>query len=448
MKMRTPYALLALALTLVLVAPANAGTVYVALAYNGAIGGTNFETVLQVTNPSAQAKTFTVKFLAENTDGSDRPEGETLTPVSVPAGTTRIIKGVAPAGATGMLEVTGANELVFRSILRPTDLAAVGGELPVINFDKVAGAQTDIHLQGLRRSTNVVSGYGVVNLDPKAINCAVDIENAGGGPLTNTVTITVNPLAVLFWEDVLPLVGNQAGNNIQIKTRCSGRAYAFGTIVNTRLGDVSAISPSTSLDSFLTPPGVKLPCPAGSVCFERAGLFHTPTGSNPVFRAKIPLQNGTDYRIVRVSLKVRHGGWFGPLNSGIHNFFWIFDTDWQGTYGYMNARGPSKNVVTMLTKAGIGGGTSRPSKPFGLSPGSTYLIDYVYNTKTGNIKGTVSTSGGQVLVDLSDVTRVNRVGNSGTLDLWVGNPDERSHGFFEVPGLNWNFSDLRVEVAQ
>ena len=47
----------------------------------------------------------------------------------------------------------------------------------------------------------------------------------------------------------------------------------------------------------------------------------------------------------------------------------------------------------------------------------------------------------------SDVTRASAIGRSGQLTVWVGNPDERSHGAFEVPSLGWDYSNLRIEIS-
>ena len=44
--------------------------------------------------------------------------------------------------------------------------------------------------------------------------------------------------------------------------------------------------------------------------------------------------------MAKVTMQVRHGGWFSSLPDGIHNLFWLFNTTWKSTLGYVNVRGP------------------------------------------------------------------------------------------------------------
>ncbi len=426
--------------------PASAGTVYVSLAMDGVIRGVEYTTVLTVTNPTAEGKSFTIKFLPSDSDGTDRPEGEELPETIIPANSTRVLTDLVPAGQSGMLEITGSTSLVIRASLK-RKTGGPGGEIPVIDSDNVFNAQETIYLQGLHRDTRRSSALGVVNLGSEIANCAVDLTTAQGGRLTNQIVLALKPLSQLYFRDALNTVGNQSGANIQTTVRCSQRAYAFANIIDPQ-GTIASIDPSASLNSNLIPPGVQLACPDGSVCLEKPGLFHTATGANTTFKADIPLDPSVNWSAVKVSLTFRHGGWFGPLESGIHNFFWIFHNDWQDTYGYMNARGGNRNVVTMLTNAGLPRGqTSRPDRKFGLSPGATYKVDYTYDTRSGTVTGIVTTLGGTEVVRLTDITRVNSIPTNGKLTIWVGNPDGRVHGASEVPSLNWDYSDLRVEVV-
>ncbi|MEM9408495.1 MAG: hypothetical protein AAGA81_20855, partial [Acidobacteriota bacterium] len=91
MNMRRLAALLAMVLFALAAAPATAGTVYVTLAMNATIGGEAYETVLTVTNPSEEDKSFTTNFILGGTDGADREEGEEYPETTIPAGSTRIL---------------------------------------------------------------------------------------------------------------------------------------------------------------------------------------------------------------------------------------------------------------------------------------------------------------------------------------------------------------------
>lgn len=448
MNMRRLAVLLAMALFALASTPASAGTVYVTLAMNASIGGEPYETVLTVTNPSTENKSFTTNFIPAATDGADREKGVEFPETTIPAGSTRILRDLIPEGSTGMLEITGDPELTVRATLVRDRGNAPGAEVPVVTSDNVVPALTDVYLQGIRKDGARTTGLGIANISSEQINCRIDAETAAGGVLTNARPVAIPPLSMLHTPDFLAWINNQSGSDVTAVVRCSGESYPFAQVLNHDTGAVAAIDPATTLDSRLIPPGVQLPCPPGAVCFERQGLFHEPSGANPAFKAQIPLESGVTYRTIRVQLTFRHGGWFGPMQDGIHNFFWIFDSDWGGTYGYMNARGPNRNIVTMLTKAGLGGtATSRPKVNFGLSPGSTYVIDYVYDLNSGNIIGTVSTPNGTEVARLFDVTRASAIGRSGALTLWVGNPDERHHGAFEVPSLGWDYSNLRIEIS-
>ena len=111
-------------------------------------------------------------------------------------------------------------------------------------------------------------------------------------------------------------------------------------------------------------------CPArpGAVCFERQGIFHEPTGAPtlPIQAPRFRWKSGVTYRSLRVQLTFRHGRMV--RSAGEWHPQLLLDLrlrDWAGTYGYMNARGPNRNVVTMLTKGWSewNSDTSRPKVP-------------------------------------------------------------------------------------
>src|SRR6187549_249059 len=103
-------ALTAFALTVAAAVPALAGDVLIPLAANQqTTGNLTYSTKVWVSNPTASSLAFTTRFYPAGTDGTKAAPASSA--VVVAPGTTVVLTGVAPAGSSGMLSLTGAPQL-------------------------------------------------------------------------------------------------------------------------------------------------------------------------------------------------------------------------------------------------------------------------------------------------------------------------------------------------
>jgi hypothetical protein len=126
-------------LSLLVAAPISAGTVYVALSSDAVVNGTPYETEIKVTNPAAEEKSFTAFFIRSDWDSLERPEAQELPVQRVPAGATRVYRGLNFGAPHGMLELTSSADLHFAARLVPKvdGGETVGINLPVVSSDNV-----------------------------------------------------------------------------------------------------------------------------------------------------------------------------------------------------------------------------------------------------------------------------------------------------------------------
>src|SRR5947209_17391849 len=101
----------------------SAGEVFVPYASNRTIGGTTYRTKVWVTNTGGAARRFSALFIEGGTDGSKLPDPDPTTGISVAAGATVVLTNLAPAGKLGMLEISGAPQLVTTARIEALDPA-------------------------------------------------------------------------------------------------------------------------------------------------------------------------------------------------------------------------------------------------------------------------------------------------------------------------------------
>jgi hypothetical protein len=441
--------LLSAILLLAAAASVQAGTVYVAPASNFTLNNVEFTTELQITNPTASNQSFTIHFIPSFTDGADRPENFEPTKVTIAARKTVVFRdGVVPAGQDGMLEIS-SDELVISARLVPSkgSSTGLGAPLPVVTSNTQRGSGNTQFLQGVSRTGNKFTSFGIVNTSTAVSQCTVDITSFGGGKLIPTAELSIQPLSHSYWRDVFGAVSLESVSDARIQVNCTRDSYPYALLMNTSSLAATAFLPveGAGLSNF-TPPGVATACPAGATCFDAPGLFHTPTFGNTTYRQTVNVPAGT-YRQVKVTVDVRNGGWFSSLPDGIHNIFWLFNGDWRSTLGYINVRGPGKNVMTALTHAGMSS-PDRPKAGLSMTPGQTYTLEWVYNASGRQISTILRSASGDVASSINQGAGRNVIASDGTFDLWVGNPDHRNEGYLEIPSIGWNYSNLHIEFIK
>ncbi|HVS15664.1 MAG TPA: hypothetical protein VMV46_17205 [Thermoanaerobaculia bacterium] len=430
-----------------LASPATAGTVYVALASDMVLDGIRYETVLTVSNPSDQPRSFTTLFIEVFQDGTARDDGAgAAVAQTVPAGQTMMFTALSGGVPRGFLEITADPALVFSARLVPSvdGVKGVGGRVPVISSDNLIDGGERFYLQGLRRDSARDTTLGLINLSQNPNQCTVDLVGADGGARIQTAVLSLPPLAAGQWDDVLGLVGLGSESEVRAEIQCGGPAYAYGLVLDAVSGAVSSIDISQTGASLLAAPGQQVPCPEGAACFEYPGLVFTPTRGNEIRTLKMVLEEGSVYSAIKLRMTVDLTAWYPGDPGGIHNFFWLYRNLWAGnTFGYVNARGPNKNKISNLTNVNLPKGVTKTTRIDGaLAPNQTYIIDYTYDTRSGRIDTLFLDQTGGVVASLKDSTSANAIRQEG--EGFFIQLSLEGH-FSEVPSYGWNYRDLRVD---
>jgi hypothetical protein len=431
---------------------AEAGSVYVPLAKDVTIEGVRYQTRVWVSNKGDVARNFTSYFIATDTNGVTRtPGSETSSPVAVQAFSTLQLTGIAPANGVGMLELSGAPQLLVQAKLVPlvNGVEQIGTAVPVVSSENLIPAGLQVHLQNLERTTSRQTDFVLVNLAKEATSCAVSPFRGDGSAIGNAAVVTLPPLSHKQFGDVLASLGETAATGARIVVSCNRDYYAYALTFDRTSGEATVQGPSEDLDSSLLRPGegggVTPGCsPSAALCQQENGDFHAPTTSNRVRRIIYSPEAGS-YRSMRVRMKVFHGGWKEP-SAGLHNVFWVARDRNFNMFGYPNFKGPGAN--TLFFRHGVGIVAPQKPKvevPFAAQPGATYTFDYLYNPAGGTLDLKVFNSAGSLVAQLGDRPNVNRLtfANGEKLVLDFGftgnNPNEPST-------IGWRYSDLIVEL--
>ena len=430
-------------------APAWGGTVYIPMEQRAGIDGQTFQTAIWISNSGAKARRFSTFEIGLEADGTDRPEDwlENLVYTGVGPTSTRVLT-IGDSQPNGLLEVSGAPQLVYKARITDADGAGgIGAEVPVISSDNALAAGDTGSLQNWAKTPARTTHFTVVNLGREQSECVVEVFNPQGGQIGATATVIMDPLSMRRFPDVLGILGEGDISEVYAKTTCDQRFYVFSLTFNSVNGEVISSFPSQGTDSNFQPPGVEPPpppCPAGGLCFVQDGLFHQPTAGNLVRRLEFPMTPGQVFSKISITLDVFHGGWFGPKQDGIHNFFWLARNRYRSnTFGYFNARGPGRDIVSNLTNVDLPAGvTSRPSVSVALIPGTQYRVEYTYDTGTFQVIATLRDESGAIVAQVVDIPTTNQIRTEGEgfiMDFGLTNVENDS------PTIGWRYSNLNLQ---
>ncbi len=440
--MSKPLSLLLLGVLLLSAVPLSAGTVYVALASDQEIGGINYESILTVSNPSDQGGTFTTYFIPSFADGTERPDDLELEEIFMPPGSTRVFFGLTDGADRGMLEITASDFLVFAAKLVPAGPPRPGAIIPIASSSNLTRANSRFHLQNWERSDSVQTSFHLVNLATGTNICTITVFAADGTPLVSPTVLTLAGLSHNGWNDALGIIGVGDAVDARADVTCDRASAAFSHRIDTSTGEVTLPPISTTGNSGLRAPGTGPVCPDGADCFTLPGVFFTPVPGNDIIDFDVPLPDGEVYKRLTVEVTFRHGGW-DRVADGLHGIFWLRRNDiWRGqTFGYVNLRGPNRNLFTSLINVGLpGGDTRRTTANVVLTPGQTYKVFYSYDTNTRLTTTTISTVDGIELASMTDRTLSNQIAVQDGFKLQVALHRE----LVEVPTHFWDYSDLLV----
>ena len=429
-------------------APAFAGTVYVPVVTTKTVGTTTYSTRLWLANPGTVTRRFTIVFLPAGTDGTQR-SGVTPQAFTMAAGGALLLTNLAPAGASGMLEITGAPQILTTARLDaadPLSTVTAGAYVPAVSSKNLVAKNGSADLLGLERSaTGRVTNLGVLNLGQQAAQCTVRAVSLTGTPLADPAVVNVAPVSLRRFDDALGILGVTAISDARLSVSCDQDFWAFAEVLGGTTPAVAVVTPTLSLDSALAPPGSGPPPPpppaGGSVVVERAGVFLIPVTGASDLDVPLPLVPGKAYRKATIDFDMTTAA-FSPVFDSIVGFLRPGATrDDRTLYFGFNIRGTRGKTFIDL---GVPVLEPAIKASFPWREQTAYHIKIVYDVQAKNMtlqasqNGQVvhNVSGGVFNLDMSDQ-------GTGVL-LKFGLPGVADFAYY--PPLGWTFANLRAEI--
>jgi hypothetical protein len=324
-RMRASIALLlAAAAPALLPTAALAGTVFVPLASQLSLGGATYSTTVLVTNPDQAARHFSTLFIPQGTDGTAQRAGAST--ITVPPSATATLTGVAPTGQSGLLEISGAQQLVVGARLEVTDAAGAMlgvAAIPAVSQDNALAAAAFMELQGLQRSAGgMITDFSLINLDGSAAQCTVAAFAPDGHGLAPPALLSLLPLSRRDFSDVLAILGAGVIADARIVATCDHTFYGFALVYQPGGAAIQYVGPSPALTGSIGPgfPGGGPGGGGGNVVFSVPGTFLNATASNSEQVYNLPAQPGVVFKRATIEWDLRIGTFPTGLFTGVMSF--------------------------------------------------------------------------------------------------------------------------------
>ncbi len=414
--------------------PAVAGEIYVPFASNRLVDGTTYQTKVWVTNTSTAARQFTVRFISQNTDGT--VGAGSGSPLNVPAGGTLLLGSVAPNGSLGMVEISGASQLVVNArinAISPTGGILSGANVPVVALGNVIKAQATAHIQALElTSRGTLSDVGIMNLSSAAAQCTVKAYRSNGSQINQTSVISLPPLAERHFENVLGVLGETSVSDARVEVTCDRQFFPYAAVYKPGGPETSFVTPSYALDGDVVPGGGG--GPAGTVVFEARGLFLNAKAGDSFKQYDIPLIDGVRYRKATIEFDLFvdkfPNGIFAGVTSMRRNDRTLF-------YGLIVRGDRSKAILDMGVDDDIVSGSSGPWKAK-----TNYHLVFDYDTQTGNLVFKTFRNGSLVETLSGPLNHPDLERNGKVMRVDFGMTGVADGAYF--PPIGWKYSNLKV----
>lgn len=435
--------LLGLLVLLMALAPAFAGTVYVPVSGNRAAGGVTYLTRLWLANPGTVSRRVTILFLLAGTDGTQRT-GVTPQGLNMPPNGTLVLTNLAPDGASGLLEITGAPQVLATARLDVLDAqraVAASAYVPAISSKNLVAKNGTADLLGLARSDGgPVTHLSLVNLGQKVAQCTVRAAFANGTPIGAAAVVTVPPVAVRRFDDVFNGFGATAIIDARLSATCDQDFSAFAEVLGTAAPSAVLVTPTVTLDSTLVPPG-SAPPPGDSVVVQKPGTFFIPITNASDFSVPIPLVAKQSYGKATIEFDMTTA-LFSPVYDSILGFVRQAGHGVSRTlYFGFNIRG-SRGKTFIDLGVPVLDPTITGSFPW--QQRTQYHIKIVYDVQARKMTLQASQNG-QVLHNLSGGIYNLDLSDQGTgLALKFGLAGIADEAFF--PPYGYAFANLRAQI--
>jgi hypothetical protein len=422
----------------------QAGTVYIPLPGVQAVGNINYEVRVAVTNPGAAQQSIKYLQIGMGTDGTKaRSEPSTQ---AIAAGKTFVFK---PNDQPGLLEITAPAGLEYSARLVGTgEAAGLGTEIPVITYETAAAANEKLFVQGLRNSTTRRTDVILINLGKKATKCSATTRRADGTVLVNALSIAFPPLSHAKYSNVF---ADMALDDARVEVSCQSEFFAYVQLHDSATGEFSVAGPTGGSDSRLFAPGEESPAATcasgtqGTTCYAYPGVVHISTKSNPVRHIYPAITPGT-YGAVHIRLEVEVNGWNLDTNTtGAHGVLYFVRNGNKEMWASIFFRPPGRKILGFRHGFFKNHGQKIAiDRPFEAEVGTTYEVDYMYDTRSDTIDL-------RILVEGVEVERIQSSPDVGSViigpkdKVWIGLSNPGLYPKPEPYSRNWVYKNLLVE---
>lgn len=440
---------LTLALALLQAAPASAGAVYVPIVNPTGTAGDLHSTEVWVNNSATTQRGFATVFLQAGTDGT----GKSGTSPEVPVPPKRTFLLANPSNTLGLLEVGASQEVGVTARLvntSPTGIQTLSA-VPVISSANRIEAKGVAHLIGLERDATRgdTTHLGIVNLGTAATTCEVKFYRVDGTQIGATVNLSFPALSLRQFDDALGSLGEQRIADARAQVSCGQPFYAYGALITQPTAQILFLVPSALTTATTGGGGGGGGGGTGnSVVFQKSGLLHTATTTNPKGYVDIPVTSLLSIKKVVIDMEFVPGPWNREKIPGNHAIIWLYNGKFRGnTVANVNAFGPNKFTIKMNQNVDLGPGqVTAQEVGLQLNQGQRYHLHYTYNAAT-NVVTTEISSGGQLLKSMT----MAGTAQGGVLSF---EPPKLNveFGHFpgqdgpEIPSYGWSYYDLKVEM--
>ena len=448
--------LAALAVAATVPASLAAAEVYVPALNPVANDGSRSDTELWILNPGAAALNATTYYLAAESDGTQRA-GVVGTVVTVGAGRSAKVTGLGQNGKSGLVAVEVGSSLLVEGRMVTTSPSGgiVIARVPVVSDATKIAAGSKAVLLGLERDPERgrLLHLGIVNAGTQTAQCQLAVFRADGVQLGTNVSVEVKPISLRHFADALGVLNAGRIEGARVEVSCNQPFYPFGASFHWPSSHYMFVTPSNAAPSGGGGSGgpSNPPPSADSVVFERLGLVHEATVSNPKGIVAVTVPRLLSLKRLVLTMEFVPGPWNREKVPGNHAIVWLHRGKFRSnTVANVNAFGPNKYTVKANQNVDLAAGSNTVAEgSLTFVEGQRYHLRYVYDAESQRITATVS-SGGQVLKTIGMAGTA--VGGRLTVPS-TGMVAEFGHYFGqdpespEVASPRWKYYDLRIEMT-
>lgn len=415
------------------VAPAFAGSVYVPFASNRSIDGTTYQTKVWVTNTGTAARRFDVRFIGQNVDGTQG--ADITTQLNLPGGGTLLLGSVAPSGSLGMVEVSGAPQLVVNARI---DAIGPGGAIlsttnvPAIGAGNVIKGGSTAHIQGLELTNRgTLSDLGIINLSNAAAQCTIKAWRPNGAQISQTSVVALQPLSVRHFENVLNVLGEQSVSDTRVEVSCDKQFFPYSVVFKPGGPETAFVTSSFALDTNLVSGVGNAP---GTVVFEVPGVYLDAKPGDSFKQFDIPVVEGVRYKRATVEFDVYVNKFPNGIFAGVTA---LRRTDRTLFYGLVVRGARSKAILDMGVDDDVVQGNSGPWKER-----TNYHLVFEYDVPTSTLTFKTYRSGALAETLRGRINHFDLAKNGKLIRVDFGQTGVADGAYF--PPLGWKYSNLKV----